>query len=79
MLRPVWAAPDRHVVSYEKPHFCSGHHALTIPAALGQVESEVLVDNFAATTANQGVSDLTAGNYYAGPYGVQVLELSPPP
>ena len=52
----------------------------TLGSALGAfAQGQVDVDNYAATTSRQGVSDFTADNYYAGPYGVQVWELSPPP
>ncbi len=49
--------------------------ALTLTlAAYGQ--GTMLVES---SLANNGVTDLTAGNYYAGPYGLQVWELSPEP
>lgn len=52
----------------------------TLALALGAfAQSAVLVDNSTATTENQGLSLYTAGNYYSGPYGIQVWELSPPP
>jgi hypothetical protein len=35
--------------------------------------------NMDNSAANNGVADLTAGNYYGGPYGLQLWELNPLP
>ena len=58
---------------------CLGALALVMSAS-AQFWTEVVVDNTAATIApGQGISDLAVSNYYVGPYGVQVSELSPQP
>ncbi len=53
----------------------AGVAALTLAsAAYGQ--GTILVES---SLAINGVADLTAGNYYSGPYGLQVWALSPEP
>jgi hypothetical protein len=52
----------------------------TLAVALGVfAQGIIFLDNSGATTVNQGLCDLTAGNFYAGTYGLQLFELSPPP
>ena len=52
----------------------------TLALALGALAQTFVLDN---TSANNGVADLTAGNYYGGssgaPYGLQLYQLNPVP